>query len=93
MDIDNIKYIDGFNYTCCYYRGDFNTSPSSGGLNPYRERFTSFEQAAQHTGIRLETLIENINWEKMTITDEGKLLKSTIRYGEWRFELTLRGNQ
>lgn len=90
MNIEDVQYIDGFNYACCYFKGDFSTNPSSGGLDPYRERFTTFEQAAQDTGLSLDTLTENINWETMTITDNGKLLKSTVRFGEWRFELTLR---
>ena len=89
MNIEDIQYIDGFNYSCCWYKGDFNTNPSSGGLDPYKERFTSFEQASQDTGIPIDKLVGNINWKTKTITDNGELIKSSVRFGEWRFELTL----
>ena len=93
MNIEDVQYIDGFNYACCYFKGDFNTNPSSGGLDPYTERFTTLEQVSDDTGIPIETLVGNINWDTKTITDEGKLIKSSVRFGEWRFELTLRNTK
>jgi len=81
-------FVDGFNYSCCYFNGEFMTHPSSGGLNPFRERFESFEEASIATGISEAKLKRLWDRKSGTITDKGKLISSDTKYGQWRFEVT-----
>lgn len=85
---DEVKYVDGFNYNCCYFHGEFMTHPSSGGLDPFRERFESFEEASECTGVPIDKLKRLWDKRTNTITDGGKLIFSDSRYGSWRFEVT-----
>lgn len=80
----NIKQIRGFNYTDCYYMGEFNTHPSSGGLDPIPEVWHSAEQVEAELGVNLS----RYSWKNNTVTNRGKLIESKKRFGQWRFEVT-----